>query len=141
MKNTFKILSIALLLFITTEASSQITASFYTNSNSSKFAVGYNINERFWTDFRVYSGTDIDNITPELVINHNIVKKSSYDVYFGAGAILNDINAFVIPIGIGIKPLESLKNLSLNIEFNPIYEIDLDDVFIRGFVGVRYILN
>ncbi|MBZ9652378.1 hypothetical protein [Psychroflexus montanilacus] len=141
MKNTFKILSIALLLFITTEASSQITASFYTNSNSSKFAVGYNINERFWTDLRVYSGTDIDNITPELVINHNIVKKSSYDVYFGAGAILNDINAFVIPIGIGIKPLESLKNLSLNIEFNPIYEIDLDDVFIRGFVGVRYILN
>lgn len=141
MKNTFKILSIALLLFITTEASSQITASFYTNSNSSKFAVGYNINERFWTDFRVYSGTDIDNITPELVINHNIVKKSSYDVYFGAGAILNDINALVIPIGIGIKPLDRLKNLSLNIEFNPIYEIDLDDVFIRGFVGVRYILN
>lgn len=141
MKNTFKILSIALLLFITTEASSQITASFYTNSNSSKFAVGYNINERFWTDLRVYSGTDIDNITPELVLNHNIVKKSSYEVYFGAGAILNDINAFVIPIGIGIKPLDSLKNLSLNIEFNPIYEIDLDDVFIRGFVGVRYILN
>lgn len=141
MKNTFKILSIALLLFITTVASSQITASFYTNSNSSKFAAGYNINERFWTDLRVYSGTDIDNITPELVINHNIVKKSSYDVYFGAGAILNDINAFVIPIGIGIKPLDSLKNLSLNIEFNPIYEIDLDDVFIRGFVGVRYILN
>lgn len=141
MKNTFKTLSIVLLLFITTEASSQITASFYTNSNSSKFAVGYNINERFWTDLRVYSGTDIDNITPELVINHNIVKKSSYDVYFGAGAILNDINALVIPIGIGIKPLDSLKNLSLNIEFNPIYEIDLDDVFIRGFVGVRYILN
>lgn len=128
-------------MLITTEASSQITASFYTNSNSSKFTVGYNINERFWTDLRIYSDTSLDNITPEIVINHNIVNKADYDIYFGAGAILNNINAVVIPVGVAIKPFENLKNLSFNIEFNPIYEFDLDDVFIRGFIGMRYILN
>ncbi|MBZ9777832.1 hypothetical protein LB452_02755 [Psychroflexus sp. CAK8W] len=141
MKKSVKILSVLLFLVLATEASSQITASFYANSNSSKFALGYNINERFWTDLRVYSDTSLDNVTPEIVINHNIVKKNNYDIYFGAGAILNNINAVIIPVGIGIKPIESLRNLSFNIEFNPIYEFDLEDVFIRGFIGIRYILN
>ncbi|AFU69016.1 hypothetical protein P700755_002227 [Psychroflexus torquis ATCC 700755] len=130
------------LIFCTlTDTYSQITASFYTNSSGSKFAVGYNINERFWTDLRIYSDTSIDNITPEIVINHNIVTKTSYDVYLGAGAILNNINGVVIPIGIGIKPFENLKDLSFNIEFNPIYEFDLDNLFVRGFLGIRYKLN
>ncbi|TXE16644.1 hypothetical protein ES731_13520 [Psychroflexus gondwanensis] len=132
------------LIFCTltpTKTYSQITASFYTNSSNSKFAIGYNINERFWTDLRIYSGTSIGNITPEIVINHNFVTKTSYEVYLGAGAILNNINGVVIPIGIGIKPFENLKDLSFNIEFNPIYEFDLDDLFVRGFLGIRYKLN
>lgn len=138
------ILPFLFLIFCTltpTETYSQITASFYTNSSDSKFAIGYNINERFWTDLRIYSDTSVDNITPEIVINHNIVTKTSYDVYFGAGAILNNINGVVIPVGIGIKPFENLKDLSFNIEFNPIYEFDLDNLFVRGFLGIRYKLN
>jgi len=138
------ILPFLFLIFCTltpAETYSQITASFYTNSSDSKFAIGYNINERFWTDLRIYSDTSVDNITPEIVINHNIVTKTSYDVYFGAGAILNNINGVVIPVGIGIKPFENLKDLSFNIEFNPIYEFDLDNLFVRGFLGIRYKLN
>jgi hypothetical protein len=69
------------------------------------------------------------------------VTKTSYEVYLGAGAILNNINGVVIPIGIGIKPFENLKELSFNIEFNPIYEFDLDNLFVRGFLGIRYKLN
>jgi len=98
------------LIFFTltpTETYSQVTASFYTNSSNSKFAIGYNINERFWTDLRIYSGTSIDNITPEIVINHNFVTKTSYEVYLGAGVILNNINGIIIPVGIGIKPFET----------------------------------
>ncbi len=34
-----------------------------------------------------------------------------------------------------------MKNLSINIEFNPLYEIYLDDLFIRGFVGLRCKIN
>lgn len=94
-----------------------------------------------WSDLRIYSGTTIDNFTPEIVLNYNFLRKENYETYFGAGAILNNINGIVIPIGIGIKPFENLKNLSINIEFNPLYEIDLDDVFIRGFIGIRYKLK
>lgn len=83
----------------------------------------------------------IDNITPEIVINHNVITKSSYDFYLGAGAILNNINGIIIPVGIGIKPFENLRDLSFNIEFNPIYEFDLNNLFVRGFLGIRYKLN
>lgn len=55
--------------------------------------------------------------------------------------ILNNINGIVVPLGIGIKPFENMKNLSLNIELNPLYEIDLNDLFIRGFIGLRYKIN
>ena len=141
MKLILSTLCLILCTFTPTETYSQITASFYTNSVASKFAAGYNINERFWTDLRIYSGTSIGNITPEIVINHNFVTKTSYDVYLGAGALLNNINGVIIPIGVGIKPFESLRDLSFNIEFNPIYEFDLNDLFVRGFLGIRYKLN
>jgi len=120
---------------------SQISASFYQNESNSKIAIGYEFNDKLWTDFRLYSGTNIENITPEIVLNYNFLKKKKYETYIGAGIILNNINGIIIPIGIGIKPFENLKNLSLNIELNPLYEIDFGDVFIRGFIGIRYVLK
>jgi hypothetical protein len=120
---------------------SQISASFYQNESNSKIAIGYEFNDKLWSDFRLYSGTNIENITPEIVLNYNFIKKEKYETYIGAGIVLNNINGLVIPIGIGIKPFENLKNLSLNIELNPLYEIDFEDVFIRGFIGIRYIIK
>lgn len=120
---------------------SQISASFYQNESNSKIAIGYEFNDKLWTDLRLYSGTNIDNITPEIVLNYNVVRKEKYDTYIGAGVVLNNINGIIIPVGLGIKPFENLRNLSLNIELNPLYEIDLEDLFIRGFIGVRYIFK
>jgi len=135
-------LIITLSLVITYSSGySQVSTSFYVNESNSKIAIGYQFNDKLWSDLRIYSGTTIDNFTPEIVLNYNFLRKENYETYFGAGAILNNINGIVIPIGIGIKPFENLKNLSINIEFNPLYEIDLDDVFIRGFIGIRYKLK
>ncbi|WP_257984737.1 hypothetical protein [Psychroflexus sp. MES1-P1E] len=67
--------------------------------------------------------------------------KSSYDFYLSADAILNNINGGIISVGIGIKPFENIKDLSFNIEFNLIYEFDLNDLFVRGFLGMHYKLN
>jgi hypothetical protein len=69
------------------------------------------------------------------------LRKENYYTYVGGGIIVNNINGIVVPIGIGIKPFENMKNLSINIEFNPLYEIDLDDLYIRGFIGLRYKIN
>ena len=138
---TKKLIFTLILGIIFFNSYSQISASFYQNESNSKIAIGYEFNNKLWTDFRLYSGTNIENITPEIVLNYNFVKKEKYETYIGAGIVLNNINGIIIPIGIGIKPFENLKNLSLNIELNPLYEIDFEDVFIRGFIGIRYVLK
>ncbi|WP_051621373.1 hypothetical protein [Leeuwenhoekiella sp. MAR_2009_132] len=138
---TKKLIFSLILGIIFSNSYSQISASFYQNESNSKIAIGYEFNDTLWTDFRLYSGTNIENITPEIVLNYNLVKKEKYETYIGAGIVLNNINGIVIPIGIGIKPFESLKNLSFNIELNPLYEIDFEDVFIRGFIGIRYVVK
>ena len=138
---TKKLIFTLILGIIFFNSYSQISASFYQNESNSKIAIGYEFNDKLWTDFRLYSITNIENITPEIVLNYNFMKKEKYEAYIGAGIILNNINGIIIPIGIGIKPFENLKNLSLNIELNPLYEIDFEDVFIRGFIGIRYVLK
>jgi hypothetical protein len=111
------------------------------NESNSKLAIGYEFNDKLWTDLRIYSGTNTENFTPEIVLNYNFVRKENYDTYFGGGVIINNINGLVIPIGVAVKPFENLKNLSFNIEFNPLYEMNFNDLFIRGFIGMRYKLK
>jgi hypothetical protein len=140
-QSILKLIIILSLVITYSSGYSQVSTSFYVNESNSKIAIGYQFNDKLWSDLRIYSGTTIDNFTPEIVLNYNFLRKENYETYFGAGAILNNINGIVIPIGIAIKPFENLKNLSINIEFNPLYEIDLDDVFFRGFIGIRYKLK
>ena len=52
----------------------------YYSSSLSKIGVGYNFKERFWSELRLYSNTTLDNITPELVLFYNIVKKGRFKV-------------------------------------------------------------
>ncbi|MFP9114057.1 hypothetical protein ACLI1A_08935 [Flavobacterium sp. RHBU_3] len=138
MKKTLQIFLPLIALLISPKALSQVTASFYTSGTLSKVAIGYNFNERLWADARIYSSTSADGITPEAVINYNYLAKESYYTYIGVGAIVNDVNGVLIPIGVGIKPFENLKNLSINIELDPLYEIDDEDLYINGFIGLRY---
>jgi hypothetical protein len=136
-----KIILVMVITLFSLNSYSQISTSFYQNDNNSKIAIGYEFNEKLWGDIRIYSGTNVENFTPEIVLNYKIVRKEKYDTYIGAGFSFNNINGIIIPVGIGIKPFETLKNLSFNIELNPTYEIDLGDLLIRGFVGIRYILK
>lgn len=138
MKNL--ILTITIIIF-SFNSYSQISTSFYQNDNNSKIAIGYEFSEKLWGDIRVYSGTSIENFTPEIVLNYNLVRKEKYTTYIGAGFSLNNISGIIIPIGIAIKPFENSKNLSFNIEFDPTYEINFEDILIRGFVGIKYIFK
>ncbi|MHB0756801.1 hypothetical protein [Polaribacter sp. M15] len=140
MKKRNLILTVIFAFFYLTN-NAQTSVSFYQNETNSKIAIGYEFHKKLWADLRVYSGTNIGNFTPEVVLNYNFVNKEKYETYIGAGFSLNNISGIIIPVGIGIKPFEKLKNLSLNIELNPTYEMDLDDLLIRGFIGVRYVLK
>jgi len=140
-QNKIKLIIFLSLSVVYLKGHSQVSTSYYASESNSKVAIGYQFNDKLWCDLRVYSGTNIDNFTPEIVLNYNYLRKENYETYFGAGVIFNNINGIVIPIGIGIKPFENLKNLLLNIEFNPVYELDINDLFINGFIGIRYKLK
>ncbi len=101
-----KLLITLILGLVATTSYSQITTSFYVSESNSKLAIGYEFNEKLWTDLRIYSGTNISNFTPEIVLNYNFLRKENYYTYVGGGIILNNINGIVVPFGIGIKPFK-----------------------------------
>jgi translation initiation factor 6 (eIF-6) len=137
------IIFLLLLIFFgtITQTKAQFSASFYNNSDISKIGVAYPINEKLWTEAKLYSGTNIDNTTLDLVLNYNFWRKEIHQMYIGGGMSVGNVNAIVIPLGLQVAPIESLKNLSFHIEFQPLYEIDLDDIFLQGFWGIRYTFN
>lgn len=117
----------------------QLTTSFYMNDQNSKVAIGYEFNDRLWADFRIFSGFNFNYFKPEVVLNYNFIQRENYYTYVGGGFSANSFNSSVlVPLGIGIKPFDNLKNLSINIELIPTYYFDFQDAFIVGFVGLRY---
>ncbi len=120
---------------------SQISVSYYGNSNLSKVGVGYDFNDKLWTELRIYSGTTIEEITPEVVLNYNFLNKEDYKIYAGGGVVLNYFNGIVSQVGTQIMPFEKLKNFSFHIELQPQYNFDFEDIYIFGYGGIRYKFN
>lgn len=120
---------------------SQISTSFQTNANISKIGLGYNFNEKLWGELRIYSGTSIEEITPELVLNYNFVQKEIYETYFGGGVVLNYFNGILTQAGVHIKPFNDLRNFSFIIEAQPQYNWDYEDFYFNAFGGIRYKFN
>ncbi len=134
--NLIKLIVVLVLTSLLTKADGQVTASFYFNANNSKFAVGYEFTDRFWADLRIYSGSLMEDITPELVLAYNFLQKDKYETYAGLGLSIQHFEGVVIPIGLAVKPFESLENLSFNIEFTPL--IGDHGMLLRSYLGVRY---
>ncbi|MEO2128646.1 MAG: hypothetical protein ABGW91_10810 [Christiangramia sp.] len=116
----------------------QLSTSFYTNNHLSKVGVGYEFNEKLWSEVRFYSGTNIHGITPEVVLNYNFRRKEYYDAYIGGGLVVNYFDGIVIQAGVLIKPIQELPNLSLIIELQPLYEGGYNQMFLNGFGGLRF---
>lgn len=110
----------------------------YQYSSLNKIGLGYNFTERIWTELHLYSNTNLDNFTPELVGLYNISKKDNHDVYFGIGLVANFFTGIVVPVGLQFRPLENFKRLSLIIEFEPTIDIDREDLIFQSSAGLRY---
>ena len=139
MKKTIRTTIVALLFVFSFQfMNGQISASFQTNSNLSKIGLGYNFNDKLWGELRVYSGTSIEEITPEIVLNYNFVQREYFETYFGGGVVLNYFNGIVSQVGVQIKPFENVKNFSFLIEAQPHYNWDYEDFYFNAFGGIRY---
>jgi hypothetical protein len=137
MNRLMKILFLFIFLsFFSYKGFSQLSISYY-SSTLSKIGLGYNFNDRFWSELRLYSNTSISDITPEVVICYNIVKKERHNIYLGIGGNVNYFSGFVLPVGVQFTPIEKFDRFSLHIELQPTLDIE-SDLIIQSSWGLRY---
>jgi hypothetical protein len=127
---------IGLFTLFSVEGFSQLSISYY-SSSLSKIGLGYNFNDKFWSELRLYSNTTLDDITPELVICYNVVKKERHNIYLGLGGNFNYFTGFVLPVGVQFTPIEKFDRFSLHIELQPTLDIE-SDLIIQSSWGLRY---
>lgn len=137
MKRTIRILILfGLFSIVSVKGFSQMSISYY-SSSLSKIGLGYNFSDKLWSELRLYSNTSIDDITPELVICYNIVKKEKHNIYIGLGGNVNYFTGFVLPVGVQFTPIDKFDRFSLHIEFQPTLDID-SDLILQSSWGLRY---
>jgi len=138
MKKACKVLVlVGLIALLPITAYSQLSISYY-SSNLSKIGLAYDFSPRFWTELRLYSDTDIANITPELVFCFNLANREFHKVYLGLGANVNYFTGFVMPIGVQFTPFEKFDRFSLHIELEPTLDLSSEDVILQSSWGIRY---
>jgi len=138
MKKAYRGLVLAgLIALLPVTAFSQLSLSYY-SSNLSKIGLAYDFSPRFWTEVRLYSDTDISNITPELVFCFNLANREYHKVYLGLGANVNYFTGFVMPIGVQFTPFEKFDRFSLHIELEPTLDLAGEDLIIQSAWGIRY---
>ncbi len=137
MKHFSKLLFVLIFALGISKAHAQVTTSFFTNASDSKIGLGYNFNDRFWSDFRVYSNNFLKDFTPELLLNYNFLLRDRFEAYVGLGAIVIDEIQPALPVGVALRPFPSVKELSINMEVmvTPIW----NELFLMGFIGLRYV--
>ncbi|MGZ9734328.1 hypothetical protein [Flavobacterium sp. GNP002] len=140
-KIILKAIFIFSLLFSFNETQAQVSVSYFGNSTNTKIGVGYDFNEKLWTELRIYSGTSLANTTAEAVLNYNFLRKEKFRTYVGGGIVVNNLNGIVVPVGVQFTPFENLNNFSFHIELQLMYEVDYEDMFVNGFGGIRYKFN
>lgn len=138
MRRSIKVLSLTVLLgFASATAFSQMSIAFY-SSNLSKIGLAYNFSNRFWSELRLYSNTEIYDITPELVFCYDVVSKEQHNIYLGLGGTFNYFTGFVMPVGVQFTPFEKLDRFSLHIELEPVFDFNYESFIIQSSWGIRY---
>ncbi|MBN1819905.1 MAG: hypothetical protein JXR31_06030 [Prolixibacteraceae bacterium] len=129
-----------LLIIFSKSGISQISTSFYYSSYS-KIGVAYNFSDRLWSELRLYNSDEFSDITSELILNYNVVKKERHNIYIGIGGMIKmDYGALVIPIGTQFYPIKDFKKFSVHIELLPTLIVG-DEIQLNSALGIRYLFN
>lgn len=133
-----KLLYIGVIALLSFSAKAQLSLAYYDGNPGSKIGIGYEFNEKIWTEARLYTGSRIEDINLEAVVNFNFKQNEDYRFYLGVGFVVNNINGLVAPLGLQIMPFQNFKQFAFQIEALPMYEVDLNNVFLFGTWGIRY---
>lgn len=137
MKKFLSIFVFIIALLSVNKGFGQLSVS-YQYSSLNKIGLGYSFSPKIWTELRIYSNTNLNSFTPELVFLLNIKKKEQHEIYIGIGGVANVFDGLVFPIGLQFRPIENFKRLSLQIEFEPILDISGEDIIFQSSAGIRY---
>ena len=125
-----------MFFIICTKGFSQFSVSYY-SSSLSKIGLGYDFSDKWWSEVRLYSNTTFENITPELIVCYNVVRKEKHKAYLGFGVNVNYFTGFVLPVGVQFRPIEKFDRFSLHIELQPSLDLD-NDLTLQSHWGLRY---
>jgi len=110
--------------------------------NFSKISVGYDFNDRWWGDMRLFGGCDLDRLYIEPVLLYNFKAESQYSVYGGAGFSIGKYDIMAIaPLGVRVKPIQTNEHLLLHFELQPTFNFHGSDVDLYYYIGLRYLFN
>jgi hypothetical protein len=119
---------------------SQISTSYYYSSHS-KIGVAYNFSNRLWSELRLYNADEFSDISSELILNCNVIRKERHNIYTGIGGVVNlDYGGLVIPIGTQFYPVKDFKNFSIHIEFLPAFIVG-EEIQLNSALGIRYLFE
>lgn len=137
MKKLLLIFVFIIVLLSANKGFGQLSVS-YQFSSWNKIGLGYTFSPKIWTELRIYSNTNLDSFTPELVFLFNVTKKERHEIYIGIGGVANVFDGLVFPVGLQFRPIENFKRLSLQIEFEPTMDIGGDDFIFQSSAGIKY---
>jgi len=100
--------------------------------------VGFNYEfaDRIKPELRFGTDNYFENVSVEIIGTYDILNKTDYEVYAGAGARFNLLEGLVIPVGLNVFPFAT-KSFGFHIELSPIISFD-DSSLLRGSWGIRY---
>jgi hypothetical protein len=139
MQTPKKAVLLGIFVLLSINAFSQLSASF-NFSSLSRIGVGYQFSGRMWTELRIISNTVDENITPEVILACNVVKKERHNIYAGLGVNINVLGGFTMPIGVEFFPIEAFDRLSLRIELEPTYTAFKNEnkLWLMSAFGIKY---
>lgn len=140
MRKTFLIATIAMfVLCICKPASAQLSVAYY-DSSMPKIGFAYKLENKLWTELRVYTNRFIDDFSPEWVACYDISQKDRHSIYAGVGVVINVFEGMVVPVGLQMRPFDKLKDLSFHIELMPMLTFS-EDILLQASWGIRYDLK
>ncbi len=140
MKNTLKIVVFFSLFVAYWDTQAQVSASVFINGMDTKIGLGYQFNDKFWLDARIYTLATEQNILPEINFNYNFIRHDNHNIYLGASVVVAEFGALGVPIGLSIRPFP-IKNLSIMMETSAMYTSGETNFVLLGFVGLRYLFD
>lgn len=124
---------IIILTLIANKGFSQTSLAYY-NSSDSKISLAQTFTEKLWGEVRV--AVTFEDFNTDFVLCYNAFEVNDYNFYLGLGAQVRNDSGLIIPIGVQVAPFEKFKELSLQVEIQPVFT-DYDTM-LHSSIGIRY---